>query len=169
MKGTIFTTSKQQFVDVPLRFNIYNDEIEFKTPENEIFALAAPEIVEMVEFGDCKMVYVPFSNVKKIRYGFFKVEEEGKASLYSKLEMTYKPAVPPAAFKNPVPPKFVHQPDSHYIQIGKEQAEKVRKKKKIVEIFPKHQNEILSFIKTNKIKTNKAEDLIKLVRYYNTL
>ena len=47
--GTIFTTSKTQYVNMSLRYNIYNDQLEFKTPEDKILVMAAPEIIEKIE------------------------------------------------------------------------------------------------------------------------
>jgi len=167
--GTIFTTSKTQYVNISLRYNIYNDQLEFKNPEGVILAVATPEIVEKVDFGDFTMVYVPYSNVKKIRRGFFKVLEEGDASLYSRSEIIFKEATKPAAYKEAEQAKFVNKPDSYYIRVGLEQAMKVGNKKDVIEIFPKHQDEVSSFIKKNKIKTNKTESLKKLVQYYNSL
>ena len=169
INGTIFTKSKYQFVNVPLRYNIYNDQIEFKTPTNEIQALGTPEIVEKVEFGDYKMVYIPYSNARKIRHGFFTVEEEGSASLYSRLEILYRKAEEPAAYKEAKPAQFVKNSDSYYIRVGLEHAKKVESKKELLAIFPGHKDKITTFIKKNKVKTNKPEKLKELVRYYNTL
>jgi len=169
INGTIFTTSKYQFVDVPLRYNIYNDQIEFKTPTNEIQALETPGIVETVEFGDYKMVYIPYTNSKKIRHGFFTLEEKGNVSLYSRLDVIFKKAEESGAYTDAVPAKFKKKSDSYYIRIGLEQAKKVDCKKDLLEIFPDHEDEIKVFIKKNKVKTNKPEKLKELVRYYNSL
>ena len=169
INGTIFTTSKFQYDDVPLRYNIYNDQIEFKTPQDEIQALAMPEIVESIEYGEYKMVYIPYSNSKKIRNGFFKVEIEGNASLYLKSEIAFKKAEEAGAYKEAESAKFVNKPNSFYIQVGHKQAIKVGNKKELVKIFPDHQNEITTFIKKNKIKTSKSEGLKILVEYYNSL
>lgn len=169
VNGTIFTTSKLQFVDVPLRYNIYNDQIEFKTPENEVQALATPEIVESVDFGNFKMVYVPFSNAKRIRHGFFKIELEGNASLYARSEITLKKATKAGAYEEAKPPKFINKLDTYYIRIGIEQAQKVGNKKELLEIFPDHHNKISTFIKKNKIKTNNPEKLKELVQFFNSL
>lgn len=169
VNGTIFTTTKLKYVDVPLRYNIFNDELEFKNDNNQIRALATPEIVETVEFGDYKMVYIPYSNVKKIRNGFFLIEEKGNASLYSRLEVIFKKAEDPGAYVDARPPEFIKKPDSYYIRVGTAEAKKVGKKNDLPEIFPDHQNEISAFIKKNKIKTNRPEKLKELVRFYNSL
>lgn len=50
--GSIYTVQRQQYNEIPLRYNIYNDNLEFKTPDNEIMALSAPEIVEKAVVGN---------------------------------------------------------------------------------------------------------------------
>ncbi len=167
--GTVYTTTKQQFVDIPLRYNIYNDQMEFKTPDNKIQAMASPETVERIKFNNIEMIYVPFSNVKKIRKGFFRVVEKGNASLLSRSEVIFKDAEEPGAYKEAVPPRFQRKPDSYYVKVGEEQAKRVNSKKELVGLFPAHKNELTSYIKKNKVKTNKEESLIALVRYYNSL
>ena len=166
--GSVFTVTKQQFADIPLRYNIYNDQIEFKSGD-KIQALAAPEIVERVKFGEYQIVYIPFSNLKKIRKGFFIVLEEGNASLYAKLEVEYRKSTEPGAYKEAEPAKFIKKNDQYYIKFGMEQAKKVGNKKELIEGFPNNKDKIEAFIKKNKIKTSKPETLKKLVQYYNSL
>ena len=168
INGTIFTTLKVQFVNIPLRYNIYNDQLEFKTPNDEIMAMANPEIIERAEINGISIVYIPFTNTRKTKHGFFYIISEGNATLYAKPEIMYKEPAESGTFKDPQA-KFVKKPDLYYIRIGLEQAKKVRNKKEVVAIFPNHQDEMASFIKKNKIKTNKPEDLKKLVQYYNSL
>jgi hypothetical protein len=169
IKGTIFTTSKFQYVDVPLRYNIYNDNLEFKTTEDQVMAIAAPEIVEKVQLGNDVMAYIPYTNVKKIRRGFFKLLEEGQASLYAKSEVLYKEPEEPGAYKEAEPARFINKPDTYYIRIGLEQAKLISNKNELLDAFPDHQEEIAAFIKKNKIKPTKPEKLQALVQYYNSL
>lgn len=169
VNGNIFTTSNIEYIDIPLRYNIYNDQIEFKTPENNILALATPDIVEKVIFDNIQMVYMPYFNAKKIRHGFFKVLENGEASLYAKPDIHFQEATPPAAYKEAGPAKFLSKPDIYYIKVGSAQAKRINNKKELVSIFPKYNKEIETFIKKNKIKPGKPESLKKLVHYYNIL
>lgn len=169
INGSIYTTQKQVFVDVPVRYNIFNDQLEFKTGTGEIQALAAPEIVERVEFGDYKMEYLPYTYSQKIRKGFFIVLAEGKASLYAKKDVVFKEAEPPGAYKEPVPPRFVKGSDKYFIRVGGVEAKIVGNKKDLQEVFPDHIKEVETFIKKNKIKAGNPESLKKLVEYYNSL
>lgn len=167
-KGIIYTTNKQKFIDVPLRFNIYNDNFEFKTAEGEVMEIAAPEIVEKITYNDCNMVYMPYTG-EKTGKGFFKELQEGKASLYAHHEVVFKDSPRQESFAMPEPPKFIKKQDSHYIRFGSGKAIKVGNKNELIQIFPDHQKEISAFVKKNKVKTNKTEKLMELVLYYNSL
>ncbi len=169
INGTIYTTSNYQYPNIPLRYNIYSDNLEFKTPTDEIYQLSAPEVIVKAEFGGIKMEYIPFIYFKKMKRGFFQVKEEGKASLYIRSHIQLQQPTKPGAYKEAQPAKFLKKTHEFYIRFGKNAALKVGKKKETVAIFPKFQKEIEDFIKKNKINTNKEADLKKLVRHYNSL
>lgn len=169
VNGSIFTLSKTKYEEVPLRYNILNDELEFITPSNEILALATPEIVEKAVLGNTILTFLPYERANKTLKGYFVLLEEGKANLYSKPDVFYKEATPPGAYKDPEPPKFVRKPDGYYIRFETGQALPVTSKKELISMFPDNREKIAGFISKNKIKTNKPEGLIDLVKYYNSL
>lgn len=169
VQGTVYTTTKQKYIDLPIRYNAYQDQLEFITSNGQLQALSKPEIVEKIDFGAYNMVYIPFANAKKIHHGFFIVLEEGKASLYSRSEIIFNKAEKPAAYQEAQPARFVLKPNAYYIKIGLAEAKKVDRKKELIDVFPDHNNEIETFIKKHKIKASKPENLIKLVKYYNAL
>lgn len=169
IKGSIYTVSKTQYADVPLRYNIYNDEIEFQTSDNKILALSTPEIVEKVVFGKYTMEYIPFEAGNKVKRGFFKLLLEGKVSLYARPEIHFEGPKPPAAYQEAQPAKFHPKDDRYYIRTGQEVAQSVGNKKELIGLFPDHKNEIEAFIKKNKINIKKPEELKSLVEYYNSL
>lgn len=167
--GSIYTAQKLQFNDIPLRYNIFNDNLEFRTPKDQILALSAPEIVEKAQFGEYTMSYIPYVTSKKMKRGFFQVIIEGNASLYVRSTVIYQAPKEAAAYKDPEPAKFLERPDTYYIRIGMEAAYKAGNKKEVIAMFSNHEEEITTFIKKNKIKINKVDGLEKLVEYYNTL
>ena len=167
--GSIYTNLKQHYTDIPLRYNIYNDDLEFKTPEGKIQALATPEIVELAIFGSTQLVYTDYQNKNNIKKGFFVVEEKGKVSLYSKPRVAFKEGTSPGAYKDPEPPKFVRNSDDYFLQMESKPAIKIDSKKELIDFFPDNQEKVKSFISKNKIKPNKIESLKELVKYYNSL
>jgi hypothetical protein len=167
--GTVYTSSKIQYNDIPLRYNIYNDQMQFKSPDGKIAAIAAPEIIDKVVFGDYTMEYIPFINAKKVRRGFFVLLLEGKASLYARPNVDYREPVPPGAYKDAEAAKFIEKPYTYYIRIGMEAAQLIEKKKDLEAVFPDHKKEIENFIKKNKVNHRKEDKLKALVEYYNSL
>jgi hypothetical protein len=169
IKGSLFTNNAVEYTDIPLRYNIYNDEMEFVSPEQKTLAMTTPEILDKVTFGDYTMEYLPYDINGKVKHGFFIVISKGNASLYARPEVLFQQAVPPGAYKEPEPAKFIRKADSYFIRIGQEAALKVDNKKELLAAFTDHQGEIETFIKKNKIGTKDAADLKKLVEYYNSL
>lgn len=170
IKGTVYTTSQTKYVDVLLRYNIFSEQIEFKSDDGPVQALVAPETVEMIELGNYKIVYVPYALARKIRRSFFmQIENGDKAVLLSRPQVFFEDAKKPAAYQDAEPPKFIRKSDEYYIRIGKEAAVLISNKKDLEEVFPDHKNKVDSFIKKNKVKPNKPERMVKLVRYYNSL
>lgn len=169
VEGSIYTVQRLKYSNIPLRYNIYNNDLEFKTPNGEVQALATPEIVEKAEFGDYNLVYSPYSQTNKTKKGFFLVLEQGKASLYAKPGILFQEPTEPAAYKEAEPAKFVRKADEYYIRIGAEQAILINNKKDLIAAFPDNQDKIESFVNKNKIKTNKPESLKEVVKYYNSI
>jgi len=167
-EGFLVTTTNQKFVGLSLRYNIFNDRIEYKDESGASMSIAYPEVVDHVMIGNTRYVYSPYAIIKRIEKGFFKVIEEGKASLYAKQRIFFQEAQPPAAYKDPEPPKFLKKPDEFYIRFHPAEAKKAGNKNELLLIFPDKQKEIEEFIRKNKIKTNE-DDLSRLIKYYNSL
>lgn len=166
VNGFLVTIDNKKYDNIPLRLNIYNDDIEYKTKKGEIFALSNREIMKFVTIGDSKYKYIPYPDGKRTYKSYFKVIEEGEASLLVKQRILFKEAQPAAAYKDPVPPTFNKKLDVYYIKLGDGLAQRVDKKKDLILILSP---ELETFIKKNKIKANRLEDLQKVVRHYNMM
>ncbi len=142
VNGIIYTNQKFQYEEVPLRYNIFFDELEFKTPTNEILALATPDIVERAVISDTVLVYLSYLQANKTKKGFFVVLDEGKASLYAKPGVMFKNATLPGAYKDPEPAKYLKKSDDYYIGVGSKSAILINNKKSLIAAFPDHQDKI---------------------------
>ena len=168
--GIIYTTSKQKIIDIPVRYNIYSDNIEFKTPEDKILAISNPETLELIDFGKYKMGYVSYANKKRIASTFFKILEEGKATLYAKPEVYFQEEVKGDGIRPSRGAEFIPKPDVYYIAINNKPAVKIESKKDLVTIMSDHHEKILLFLKENKVKNIMKDDqLRRIVNYYNSL
>ncbi|MBO3100228.1 hypothetical protein [Gelidibacter pelagius] len=168
--GTIYTTSKQKIIDIPVRYNIYSDNLEFKTPEAKILAISNPETLELIDFGKYKMEYISYVNKKQIKSSFFKIVEEGNATLYAKPEVFFQEEVKGDGIRPSRSAKFIPKSDLYYISIDNKPAVKIESKKDLINVLSDQQKEILLFLKENKVKNiTKDDQLQRIVKYYNSL
>ncbi len=169
IEGSIFTTSKNLYVSIPLRYNIFNDQIEFYSNEGRAYAITVPEIIEKVVIGEYHLEYIPYQQAKKIRRGFFTIVVEGNATLYKRQIIIFEEEKKAAAFKDPQPPRFIGKPDKFYIRTGLDAAKPINKTKDLLKFFPDKNDTISNFIKNNKVKSNDENSLADLIRFCNSL
>ena len=67
------------------------------------------------------------------------------------------------------PAEYRRNPDEFYFKIEGGQMTEVKSVKAMVAAFPDKQDELLAFAKKEKISPRDEEELLKLVRYYNSL
>jgi len=164
--GSIVTLTKQHYVGIPMRFNIFSDQVEFKVPDGGIFAIGLPEIIDSVRIGDKTFIYYPYKYSFKIQKGYFKVLTPGSPALLQKMNIYLKPAEPPRPYKDPIPPTFVRTPDEFYLAFSPDAALKITGKRDFLNTLNKNRSELEQFIKKNKLKLDKPDDLVKLMEYY---
>jgi hypothetical protein len=169
MTGSIYTQNKQQFLNIPVRYNIYTDNIEYILGAGRVLQLEAPESVEKVEFGSYKLIFIPEEKQRPKDAGFFIVLVEGKVSLLSKPEIRLKKPTPPGGYVEQEPPLLVRKPDTFYLKTSSNQILPVRSKNGLVSAFSDNKEKMSQYMKKNKIKLSDSESLTELIRYYNSL
>ncbi|HNU78940.1 MAG: hypothetical protein WBK43_04645 [Prolixibacteraceae bacterium] len=167
--GEIVTTSRQRYTGIPLRLNIYSNQIEFRNEEGHNFNIGLPDLIEYAMIGEEKYVYCPYAFANRIEKGYFRVLSEGKALLLQKKNVLLKPAEPAGAYRDAVPAHFARTEDDFYLRILPGEAKRLKNRKNLAEILGDYPSEIEDFIKRNKIRFSKAEDLVLLMEYYDAL
>ena len=159
-----------------LKYNAYSDEIEIENEGGKPGALNK-------NIDDLLIV---FTLGNKTYEAIDYVDEEGKTSrgyfvhvnnANSKHQLLIKETIQfldrkPAknSYDKTKPAQFKRLEDQYYISNGsKAVVEFPKKKKDFPKVFPDKHKDILSFMKKNKIKTSKEEDLVELINYINTL
>lgn len=151
-----------------MRFNIYNNDVEFLNKNREIRSLYKNANIEMVIIDEDSLI-LDFAYLnKKFSLHFFLLSSNGKTKV---LEM---PKVNAFIEKNRTPSEkdnlnFVKKPSSLFILKEKREARQVKKQKDLLKIFPNRKNEISQYIKQHALNVTEKDDLIKLVRYYDSL
>jgi hypothetical protein len=168
VKGKIFT-SKKLYAEVPLRYNIYNDDMEFMQGDATYALYPEPQIVK-VALGDEIYVVEKQEAKGKRQYGYLSRLDSGKVTLLSKKIVRFTDKQEPKALEAAgKPAKFTRAADLYYYKIGVDAASKVGSLKSFIESLPDKQDQMTEFAKKEKLSTRTEEDLLKLVKYYNSL
>ncbi len=169
-KGKIISNVDMQFPEIPLRYNIYTDNIEYKAPNGKIYALKDHNKVKAYQIGDTTFVYLPFYEKKnKISAGFFQQLVAGQVSGLVRYKVYLLPAVPEKPYQKAKPERFSEVSKTFYVRIGDLPARAVTNAKEFIKLFPNHKKPLSQFVKNEKIRLQKQEDFEKLVRYSETL
>jgi hypothetical protein len=167
--GEIYTNQHIHFTGVPLRYNIYQNKMEFRNPSGEVFDIDPPEFADTVLIGESRYIYYSFRSGLKTYKSFFRKLTGQQPLLLCKLNVIFRPGELPGGYKDAVPASFDRTVNEYYLAVIPGEAVKIDGKKDILEKLSGHARELDQFIKQNKIKTGKEEDLVKLMEYYYTL
>lgn len=160
-------TIKGVFTAVPMRYNIYEDYLEFKN-KDVVYILDPALNIKRVDFKDYSFVVEKFEAGRKMKLGFFVLLDSGKVTLLAKKTVSYREPQPDKAMQEAKPGRYTKTGDEYLFKIGKGPLTEITSIKKMVESFPDRQNELKEFVSKEKISKNE-EELIRLVRYYNSL
>ncbi len=155
-------------VELNLRLNIYDDELEFETVQG-IQVLKEPEKMSRFSLGGSEYVYFELSNPTEESSGFFKLIAGDECLLLLKHRITYIPSVGAGAYEPATEAELRKEPDTYYLAIDGQSPVKLKRKKKfILELIPTREEEISRYMKEEKISLYKNNDLIELVDFINT-
>jgi hypothetical protein len=166
VKGEIYR-SENKSIDVPLRYNIFNDDIEFKQ-NNIVYALPAEPKIKKVQFDGNTFIVEP---IGKGNFEFLFLLDSGKVVLMSKKKVAlFQEKKRPSAFETKPPKaKFIREHDVFFYKIGEREIKKVSSLKSLIESLPDKQDDVNQFVKKEKISAKKEEGLVRLIKYYNSL
>lgn len=162
-------TQNMRFDGIPMRYNIFNDQIEFKQ-NNSSYILAPETRIKQVHIGPNTFIAEEHEVKGKLKLGFLTLLDSGKVSLMAKKIVVYNPKTEPTALA-PLssPAKFTRTQDIFYYKIGNAPVSQVFSLKDLIKSLPGKQDEVNQFARKEKISVKKEEELLKLIRYYNSL
>ena len=166
--GEVYS-SKKKYPGLMLRYNIFNDNIEFMQ-NNTTYALYAEPRITKVLLGDEVFVVEKHEIKGKMGYGYFERLDSGKVTLLAKKIVRFTEEQEPKALEAAgKPAKFTRSQDVFYYKIGSAELSKVGALKSFIDSLPDKKEEVTSYAKKEKIGTKNENDLVKLVKYYNSL
>jgi hypothetical protein len=166
-EGQIFYANNN--VRVPARYNVFKDLIEYQQ-NGRTLELDPTVTIKKVRLHNATFVVEKYLLNDKPKFGYFAVLDSGKVMLYSKKAISYvAPKKGGALDGSDQPGQFKKAPDTFYYKIGNSTLQEVKNIKSMIASFPDKQEELTLFAKKEKISPRKEEELVQLVRYYNSL
>lgn len=168
INGVVALTNGTSYTDIPLRYNAYNEEIEFSDNNGNQFNINNPENIREVTIGESKFIYTYCSNLKKENKKIFaEVLAEGKISLLKHYRIKYMPAKEAESYKAPQPPRFALAPSEYLIKNSEGLTLIFKNKKELLMLLSDKSKEISDLIKQQKLSINDEKDLATIIGYYN--
>ncbi len=156
---------------IPLRYNIYSGNIEYKAPNNKIYTLKHEDSkIKNYVIHDTTFIYSPFHRTKnKIVSGYFQVLVPGKATGLIKYTVNLVEAQPVRPYQSAKPEHFSRIINNFYVKTRNNAAVPVPRNKDFLQLFPKQKSKLSQYIKKKKIHIREQVDFVKLVNYCNSL
>ncbi|WP_066632030.1 hypothetical protein [Labilibacter marinus] len=149
-----------------VRYNIFNDQMELKKGE-QYFCFTK----DTVQYYRIKLDQTLFEVIpikfKSSPFSYAQVISLGKYSLFTIHEVTFTPSEKPKAYQDAKPPQYNRQSPKYYIKTPKGDFVKMKNFKQLGELFPDKIAELEKYIKSEKLKFKKIEDLKTLMVYIN--
>lgn len=167
VRGDVFINDTILIEEVPLRYNIYSDQMEFVSAQEQV--LVIDDAHKKFEFnlgGELFSIenYIDRGNTE---HGVLQLVVDGDFRLYKRYQVDFKPATKTIGFQEAQPNRFTRQDDQYLLAVGEQTPETVRNHKDLLEKLKVHKPAIENYAKEQKLKLKKEEGLIQLIQYCN--
>lgn len=169
--GSIITKDSLMYKDILLRYNIYQDEMEFTiTPDDDPRIIGSPRNFLFFNLEDRVFAYISFQLNKKPASGYFELLNMGECKFLIRRHTYFAQAEASRGYIGPTPARFEKGKDAYYLKLGTDLPIEINmNRNSVLEAFGEKQDIIAGFVKDNNLSYRRPEDLVKMVQYYNSL
>lgn len=164
-------TNKAMFEGVPMRYDMFNDQIEFKQ-SNNVYILDPDPQIKKIEIGENVVMVVGLHDRLKgnRQFGFFTMLDSGKLTLMLRQVVVFQEEqLPKALESSSTPAKYLRSADVYFYKIGTGKITRIESVSRLIKSLPDHNDEVAKFAKKESISVRKAGEILTLVQYYNAL
>ncbi len=165
--GKIRFTDGNEFNNILLRYNIFQDQFEF-TKENNDYTLVKNPDIYLVTLGERVFVYREFEYKDNKDAGYLEQLIDGKYSLYYKHNILLRAIEDIGGFSEESKPTFWHQKPVIMVGNTNKGVVEIKGSKDIINKFPDLRDTIDGYKGKKKIKFKSVEDYKELVNYLNS-
>lgn len=163
--GEIIDKNGDKFVDIPLRYNIYNDNFEFQKDEIP-YALPTKDFARTVLLDNKIFRYSEYT-YKVEKSGYLEIISDGRYTLYKLHRITFEEPKEEVAYQDASPGKFRKLSPEYFLSDENNKPLHFSNKKQLIDLFPNESEKIKSFTRDKRLKIKKETDLILLTEFLN--
>ena len=164
--GAIYAKPNVDIQNLQLKYCILNQEFEFIS-DNDTFSINKPELVDSIKFDDKCFIYTNYYDSNKIESTYFEVLSATGYVLLQKYDCEFvrgKKQV--SSFEEATDDSYL-MTTKFYLKENEGPAILLPKSKSaFLNIFGDRKEEIKKFMKVNRLKRTRSEDLSKVITYY---
>ena len=169
-KGYIITSDSSIYHGIYLRYNNYKDVMEFKKEENEIYEIPNALPVLQMKFNGAIFEKKMYQLKGISKSGFFRRVTNGRTSLFCQQRIILEKAKMASLYNASKLPNFKQTALKWYLQMDKnKELVSFSNKKELLSILSDEENKLSTFIKKNKLKIRREDDMVEIVNYYNVI
>jgi hypothetical protein len=158
----IIKTDHSEIRNMALRYNAYENTMEFKQKETVLFIVDPVTISEII-FEDRTFVYAMYKAAGKTRLSYFQLLTEGKYQLLKKYNIAFKGP----ESKSDTPAQFISQQPAYYLRYKSGMAHLISSRKKMIRALQPISNEMVDFIQQERINVRNEPELINALKFIN--
>jgi hypothetical protein len=171
--GEIFLKSKSKVHIKEMNYNCYDNELVYLDPATKVTRLINRFTVDLfyIMNGSDTLLFAPIIPENDEEFLFAQVLYNGGSIVYKRYKKEFVKANYEGGYSaDRKYDEFADKSDLYISRQNDEKFYKVKKsKKQILEAFPGTEDEISSYIKAEKLDLKDEEDVIKLLKYYDSL
>lgn len=160
---------KVKYVGLDLRFNPYESYFEFKTEQGIKFLDPRVTRVDTVWLENETYLYVQYMVGKSRKQTFMKAVYMGPTRVLLNSEVVLAQPEEAKGYEAAKPARFEKMAEAIYIGEEGNPAMEFKGKKSLEEIFPEHHAQLSKYVKAEKLKLKKTEDVIRLCQYFDSI
>ncbi len=167
---TLARISDYENENFALRYNAFQDEIEFKRNE-ELYYIPKTEGLSIKFVSPVKEYqFHRYTDKGSEVSGYLVLVSDTKVGLYLKEQIKFVEAREAEnSYARDKPATYTKVANTYYIKLGDDITTFPKNRKELIKMFPDKKAEITAFLKKTKISFSKETDLINLVNFLSTI
>lgn len=171
VEGSLITRDSLMYQNVPLRYNIFKDEMEFLVESGSSpMIIGTPQNFLFFRINDKTFSYLAYNDGNTPKRGYFEVMNQGECQILRRRHITYRDPEPERGYSPAQPASFVTRKDLFYVKTGGQTAEEIKlRRRDILSVFDEKKDEVSGFVSENNLSYRSADDLVKIAEFYNQI